>query len=178
MTSRRTTRWTRALTVAALALAVVACGDDDASEELDSALSDLESAGEDLADAAEEFGDDAAEMAEEFGDDVADVVGGGGSGTLVLGGEEIAIADAICQLTDTSYDIGTVSDDGTIRVFATQRDVDDDPSIQILVDTTQWFPQDDDVVERDGDRFTSPTLTYFNNQDDETIEASFEITCP
>ena len=47
-------------------------------------------------------------------------------------------------------------------------------------DFVQWFPRDvqGDEVARDGSTFTSGPYTYFNNQDDTTVEISYTIECP
>jgi len=53
--------------------------------------------------------------------------------------------------------------------------------VQILdADFRQWFPDGNltDAAARDGGTFTSPKLTYFNNQDDRLVEASFTVECP
>lgn len=153
------------LTVIVIALtALSSCGGGD-----DDADSDAESVG-------------AAEGSTEAGDDeFADVLGAGsGGGMLILDGAEVPLSAATCLLDDDTFDSGAVSGDG-IRVFATKSNPLNDVSAQILdADLTQWFPQDvqGDEASRDGDTITSPSHTYFNNQDDRTIDASFTIECP
>lgn len=106
--------------------------------------------------------------------------GGGGGGTLTFDGEEIPIASVTCLLEDDTFDVGTFSDN-EYRVFMTLNDPVDQVSVQILdPNGLQWFPQGNppDPAVRDGGTFTSPQLTYFNNADDRTVEASFTVECP
>jgi len=105
--------------------------------------------------------------------------GGGGGGLLVFDGEEIPIENVVCQIIGDSIDVGTVSDTGHRVLFGTSGS--NPISAQILDPSfMQWFPENTpgDVVQRDGETFTSDTNTYFNNVDDQTIEASFTVECP
>ena len=124
----------------------------------------------------------AGEESGEAGDaDFSEALGArSGGGLLIFNGAEFALTAATCLLDDDTFDSGAVSDDG-IRVFATKSNPLNDVSAQILdAELIQWFPQDvqGDEASRDGDTITSPSHTYFNNQDDLTIEASFTIECP
>lgn len=126
--------------------------------------------------------DDAADGAgaEDVADAMNDATGGGGSGTITFDGQEIPIASATCVLGDGTFDVGTVSDNG-MRVFATRNRPDSDSSAQILdADMVQWFPRDvqGDEAVRDGSTIVVGPHTWFNNQDDTTVEASFTVECP
>jgi hypothetical protein len=173
---RRATKTVAAVAAAALALA--ACGgDDDTLDEVGDAAAD---AADQAGEAAEDAADAAGDAAEDLGDAVGDAVDGDGGGTLVIDGAEIEIAAVTCVLDDDTFDVGTVSDDGT-RVFVSRSNPANDVSAQILdADGVQWFPQDvqGDEAVRDGSSFSGGPYTWFNNQDDDTIEAGFQIDCP
>ena len=115
------------------------------------------------------------------GDSAAGFPGvGGGGGTLTFDGETIPIASAVCQLEADTFDVGTVSDN-QFRVLVSLNNPQNPISVQILdADFLQWFPEGNpaDPVTRSGGTFTSEELTYFNNADDRTIQASFSIECP
>lgn len=115
------------------------------------------------------------------GDDAGEARGmPGDGGVLILNGAEIPLTGATCLLGDDTFDSGAVSADG-IRVFATQSNPTNPVSAQILdADLVQWFPRDveGDEAARDASTITSDTHTYFNNQNDSTIEAGFTIECP
>lgn len=155
-------RWSWIIAILAMSGAIVAgCGDDESGDE---------------------FGvDDAAEQVEDdLGDQLGDAVGGGGGGSLVFDGEEIPIDSVTCQLGDDTFDVGTVSSND-FRVLLSRSNPANDASAQVLdADFVQWFPQDvsGDEVQRDGGTFTSEPTTYFNNQDDRTVEVSFTVECP
>lgn len=153
----------RTWTVMVIALtALTSCGGDDSDADAD-------------ASGAEEGSTGSGE------DEFADALGAGsGGGLLILNGVEFPLTAATCLLDDDVFDSGAVSTDG-IRVFATRSNPANDVSAQILdAELIQWFPQDvqGDEASRDGSTITSPSHTYFNNQDDLTIEASFTIECP
>lgn len=151
-----------AVALALVAGALAACGGDD-----DTTPDASEGAA---------FGDETDDAAEAIGE----AMGAGGSGTIIIDGEEIAITSATCMLGDGTFDVGTVSDNG-MRAFATRNRPDSDASAQILdADMVQWFPQDvqGDEAVRDGSTITVGPHTWFNNQNDTTIEASFTVECP
>lgn len=105
--------------------------------------------------------------------DLGAAIGGGGGGALIFDGAEHPIESATCQLGDR-IDVGTVGEG--YRVFVTTSSEGFD--VQILdPDSVQWFAQND-TVEVSGSTITGGADTYFNNQSDELIEASFEIECP
>ena len=171
-TSSRTIRVL--VVVGALSMVAASCGDDDDSP--------FSGAGDAIDQSEELAGDvnDQTEELEEFAEEMLDIVGAGGGGTLIVDGEEIPIDSAVCQLADDTFDVGTVSDSGW-RVFASRGNPANDASSQVLdPDFVQWFPRDvqGDEVVRDGSTFTSGPYTYFNNQDDATVEISYTIECP
>lgn len=173
MAAKSTTmRWAAAL--GAMTLIVAACGDDD-----DSPFSGAGDAIDQSEDLTGDINEQTEEL-EEFAEEMLDVVGAGGGGTLIVDGAEIPIDSAVCQLGDDTFDVGTVSDSGW-RVFASQVNPANDASSQVLdPDFVQWFPQgvQGDEVVRDGGTFTSGPDTYFNNQNDTTVEISYTVACP
>lgn len=109
---------------------------------------------------------------------LAEAFGGGGGGSLTFDGEEIEISSVVCVLGDDTFDVGTVSDNG-FRVLVGLNNPLNSVSAQILdAEFVQWFPQGDDIVERDGGTFRSDPTTYFNNRDDKVVTASFTVECP
>ena len=79
-----------------------------------------------------------------------------------------------------TFDVGTVSDN-QFRVLVSLNNPQNPISVQILdAGFLQWFPKGNpsDPVKRSGGTFTSEELTYFNNADDRTIQASLSIECP
>ncbi|MGD2050832.1 MAG: hypothetical protein PVI35_00015 [Acidimicrobiia bacterium] len=104
----------------------------------------------------------------------ADALGiGGGRGTLIFDGVEHPIESVVCQVGD-GVDVGTVGDGFRVLISGGE----DSYSIQIVDSTPiQWFARND-LVEASGTRFTSQEDTYWNNQNDDEVEASFEIDCP
>ena len=181
------------LAAAAMAamLMMSACGggsDSGGSDSGDGESGDGESAGigadgssviDQADDLTSDINDQTADL-EEFAEEMLDASGAGGGGVLVVDGEEIAIGAVTCQLGDDTFDVGTVSDDQW-RVFVTRSNPLNDIGTQVLdPDFVQWFPmevQGDEAV-RDGGTFTSGPYTYFNNQDDTTVEISFTVQCP
>lgn len=163
-----------AMAVAALfAIGVTACGDDDGDD-----VSDLiDDAGNEL----EDIGEQVDEGIEDLAGDLADAVGAGGGGTLVFDGEEIPIESATCQFgEEDTFDVGTVSENG-YRVFITRGNPLNDIGMSILdPDFVQWFPQDvtGDEAARDGETFTGGPHTFFNNDNDELVEAQVTVECP
>jgi len=158
----------------AMTLVAAACGGDD-----DSPFSGLGDAIDRSQDATDGVNEQTEEL-EDFAEQMMEAVGAGGGGTLVVDGEEIPIDSVVCQLGDDTFDVGTVSDSGW-RVFATRGNPLNDASSQVLdPDFVQWFPRDvqGDEVVRDGGTFTSMPYSYFNNQNDATVEISYTVTCP
>jgi hypothetical protein len=101
-------------------------------------------------------------------------LGGGGSGTLVFNGTEHPIDSVVCDFGD-GVDIGTVGDDFQVLVGGSSAEGFD---IQILdPDHSQWVARND-TLEVSGARFFSDGDTYYSNQRQGEIEASFEIQCP
>ncbi|GEM_PF-2653243 len=158
----------------AMTLVATACGGDD-----DSPFSGLGDAIDQSQDAAGGL-DEQTEELEEFAEQMGEAMGAGGGGTLIVDGQEIPIDSVVCQLGDDTFDVGTVSDSGW-RVFSTRSNPLNDAGSQVLdPDFVQWFPRDvqGDEVVRDGGTFTSGPYTYFNNQDDTSVEISYTIECP
>ncbi len=99
---------------------------------------------------------------------------GAGGGTLIFDGTEHPIESVVCQLGDR-VDVGTVGED--FRVFVTSSS-GGGFDVQVLDPTpVQWFAEND-TVEVSGSHLTSDGDTYFNNQTDAKVEASFDIQCP
>jgi len=121
-------------------------------------------------DATDPTGTDS-QSTEDFG---AALGAGAGGGTLIFDGTEHPIESVVCQLGDR-VDVGTVGDG--FRVFVTSSS-GGGFDVQVLDSTTvQWFAEND-TVEVSGSNLTSGADTYFNNQTDAKVEASFEIHCP
>ena len=181
----RKSRFARlAIAAVATVFVVSACGGSDGDSGDDSSESggigeDGSSVIDQADDLAGDIDDQTADL-EEFAEQMLDATGAGGGGVLVVDGQEIPVGAVTCQLGDDTFDVGTVSDDGW-RVFVTRGNPLNDIGTQVLdPDVVQWFPlevQGDEAV-RDGGTFTSGPYTYFNNQNDTTVEISFTVSCP
>lgn len=143
------TKWTRTLLVASIAVALAGCGGAGGPEGV--APGDSEAG--------------------------FPAVGGGG-GTLTFDGQTIEMSSATCQLADDTFDVSAVSDNQYI-VLVSLNNPQNPVSVQILGPNLQWFPQGNpaEPITRNGGTFTAEKMTYFNNSNDRTIEASFSIEC-
>ena len=100
---------------------------------------------------------------------------------MLFDGAEYAIDSVVCVLEGDRVDVGTVGAD--YRVFVSGDTTD--PSLQILdPDGIQWFDGDPTdaasaaAVTFDGSTITAAEITWWNNQNEREITASFVIECP
>jgi hypothetical protein len=94
-------------------------------------------------------------------------------GVLTFDGTEHAIESAVCLL-DEPVDVGTIGEGFRVLISGDA----DARSVQIVDDeSVQWFATDDEVTVGGSDIASGPA-TYFNNQNDAEIEASFQFRCP
>lgn len=166
--------WKTVLALAALVLFASACGDSN---------DDLGSFLEATNQASQSSQDDLDAELEEFGEIINQVQGAGGGGTLVWDGVEYPIDSVICTGSGEQLEAGTASDSGFRVLISAKSGGGFDPQI-LDPEFRQWFDGDKvdaatrDQVSYDGQTFTAPTNTWWNNQDDRTVQASFTFDCP
>ncbi|MEL6892560.1 MAG: hypothetical protein AAFP84_13245 [Actinomycetota bacterium] len=103
------------------------------------------------------------------------------AGTLTFRGEQMQLTSTFCLPAEEGRLDITAIDDSGFRVQVSG-DVAD-PSLQIVTpDPVQWFDgdpfqQNRPTVTIDGRTFSASGGTWFNNVDDELVEASFTLRC-
>ena len=155
-------RFGAVVSAVALPLALVSCGDDD-----------------DGFGSFDSGSDDAAEL-QEFADAMNEATGAAGAGgALLFDGQEYPVESAICQLDGDNIDVGTLG--ANYRIFVSGDPAS--PSLQILdPDGIQWFDEQTagsgGKVSIDGSTVVAEEHTWWNNQNDDEITASFVVECP
>ena len=192
---RKTTR-ALGLLIAAGALALAGCGDDD--DTTAEAGADVEDAADDATDEADEATDDE-EMEEEATDDDADegASGGGGAGSLVLDGETIELGPGLCFLEEqpsaggggsilaTAQAEGATADGETVLVDFTRYSDDsqfagDDVSVDVgpLGESVSYMGNEPEgAVSVDGNVVSATDFPLMNADDGSPATVSFTISC-